>query len=127
MGKKKRKRKKADQKGFTHKKKNQLSLKMWLLPKLSNLLLEYLFILRTGRKKGRGTPELRCFSVFTFGVSKSFPKSNRQFHVHMPSLVFQVKLEEMVSKGKEKKETKPLGIAVSDHSCIFAARHAELG
>lgn len=80
---------------------------MWLLSELSIFLLEHLFILRAGKKKGTRTPELCRFSVLTFGVSKSFPKSNRQFHVLMPSLVFRVKLEEMESKGKEKMNSVP--------------------
>lgn len=80
---------------------------MWLLSELSIFLLEHLFILRAGKKKGTRTPELCRFSVLTFGVSKSFPKSNRQFHVLMPSLVFHVKLEEMESKGKEKMNSVP--------------------
>lgn len=80
---------------------------MWLLSELSIFLLEHLFILRAGRKKGTRSPELCCFSVLTFGVSESFPKSNRQFHVLMPSLVFHVKLEEMESQGKEKMNSAP--------------------
>lgn len=75
MGKKKRKRKKADQKGFTLKKKNQLSLKMWLLPKLSNFLLEYLF--KNRQKEGQRNSWTLLFQCFYFWRIKKLSKEQQ--------------------------------------------------
>lgn len=56
-----------------------------------------------GRKKGTGTPELCCLSVFTFGLSKSFPKSNRQIHMHVakPAIPSEAGRDGIKGKGKK--------------------------